>query len=338
MRLPLLCAALTALAVSAPALAQSDFYAGKRITIIVGSESGGGYDTHARVMSRHFGKFLTGNPAVIVQNMPGAGSIVATNYLSNVAPKDGTSLGIIQRTMLTAKLARLDGVQFDPLQINWVGNLTTEVGMVVSWHSHPVKTAQDLFTKELIVGGAGVAADTEATPRLLNAVLGTKFKVVSGYRGNTNIMLALENGEIGGLGDWAWPNIKTRRPDFLRDRKINLIMQLGFEKLEDAPSDIPLVMDFAKTEDDRKVLQLYFAQKQVARPVMAPPGVSPERMKELRTAFDAMVKDQEAIADAIRAGVEISATSSEDVGKVMALIAATPPHIAERLAEAIKPR
>lgn len=322
----------------APAQAQGDFYAGKRITIIVGSESGGGYDTHARVMSRHFGRFLAGNPAIIVQNMPGAGSIVATNYLVNVAPKDGTSLGVIQRTMLTAKLARLDGVQFDPMQINWVGNLTTEVGMVVSWHTHPVKSAKDLFTHELIVGGAGVAADTEATPRLLNAVLGTKFKIVSGYRGNTNILLALENGEIGGLGDWAWPNIKTRRPDFLRDRKINLIMQLGFEKLEDAPADIPLVMDFAKTEDDRKVLQLYFAQKQVARPVMAPPGVPAERLKDLRAAFNAMVKDSEAITDATRSGVEISATTAEDVGKVMALIAATPPHIADRLAEAIKPR
>ncbi len=333
-----LCGALLACLVPASAHAQSDFYAGKRITIIVGSESGGGYDTHARVMSRHFGRFLSGNPTIIVQNMPGAGSIVATNYLYNVAPKDGTSLGIIQRTMLTAKLARLDGVQFDPMQINWVGNLTTEVGMVVSWHNHPVKTAQDLFTKELIVGGAGVAADTEATPRLLNAVLGTKFKIVSGYRGNTNIMLALENGEIGGLGDWAWPNIKTRRPDFLRDRKINLLMQLGFEKLDDAPADIPLVMDFAKTDDDRKVLQLYFAQKQVARPVMAPPGVPTDRMQTLRTAFNAMVKDKEAIADAIRSGVEISATSSDDVGKVMALIAATPPHISDRLAEALKPR
>lgn len=338
MKKALLAGVLTALCSTSFAKAQNDFYAGKRITIIVGSESGGGYDTHARVMSRHFGRFVAGNPTVIVQNMPGAGSIVATNFLANVAPKDGTSIGLIQRTMLTAKLARLDRVQFDPMQINWVGNLTTETGMVVSWHSHPVKTAQDLFTHELIVGGAGVAADTEATPRLLNAVLGTKFKIVSGYRGNTNILLALENGEIGGLGDWAWPNIKTRRPDFLRDRKINLIMQLGFEKLSDAPADIPLVMDFAKTDDDRKVLQLYFAQKQVARPIMAPPGVGAERIKELRAAFNSMVQDKEAIIDATRSGVEISATTAEDIGKVMALIAATPPHIADRLAEAIKPR
>jgi tripartite-type tricarboxylate transporter receptor subunit TctC len=240
--------------------------------------------------------------------------------------------------MLTAKLARLDGVQFDPMQINWIGSLTTEVGMVVSWHTSPVKTAADLFTKELIIGGAGVAADTEASPRLLNAVLGTKFKIVSGYRGNTNLLLALENGEIGGLGDWAWPNIKSRRPDFLRDKKINLLMQLGLEKLADAPADIPLVMDFARTEDDRKVLQLYLAQKQVARPVMAPPGVPAEQLKELRSAFNAMVQDSDATADAIRSGVEMSATSAEDVAKVMALINATPPHIADRLAEAIKPR
>ncbi len=320
------------------AQAQTGYFSGKRITVIVGSESGGGYDTHARVMSRHLGRFLAGQPTIIVQNMPGAGSIVATNYLANVAPKDGTYLGLIQRTMLTAKLARLDGVQFDPLHISWIGNLTTETGMVVSWHSHPVQTAADLFTTELIVGGAGVAADTESTPRLLNAVIGTKFKVVSGYRGNTNILLALENGEIGGVGDWAWPNIKTRRPDFLRDKKITLLMQLGFEKLDDAPADIPLVMDFAKTEDDRKVLQLYFAQKQVARPVIAPPGVPAVQLKELRSAFNAMVRDKEAIADSVRSGVEISATSAEDVSKVMDLIAATPPHIADRLADAIRPR
>jgi tripartite-type tricarboxylate transporter receptor subunit TctC len=320
------------------AQAQTGYFSGKRITVIVGSESGGGYDTHARMMSRHLGRFLAGQPTIIVQNMPGAGSIVATNYLVNVAPKDGTYLGLIQRTMLTAKLARLDGVQFDPLQISWIGNLTTETGMVVSWNTHPVQTAADLFTTELIVGGAGVAADTESTPRLLNAVIGTKFKVVSGYRGNTNILLALENGEIGGVGDWAWPNIKTRRPDFLRDKKITLLMQLGFEKLEDAPADIPLVMDFAKTEDDKKLLQLYFAQKQVARPVIAPPGVPAAQLKELRSAFNAMVRDKEAIADSLRSGVEISATSAEDVSKVMDLIAATPPHIADRLADAIRPR
>jgi tripartite-type tricarboxylate transporter receptor subunit TctC len=320
------------------AQAQTGYFSGKRITVIVGSESGGGYDTHARVMSRHLGRFLAGQPPIIVQNMPGAGSIVATNYLANVAPKDGTYLGLIQRTMLTAKLARLDGVQFDPLLISWIGNLTTETGMVVSWHSHPVQTAADLFTTELIVGGAGVAADTESTPRLLNAVIGTKFKVVSGYRGNTNILLALENGEIGGVGDWAWPNIKTRRPDFLRDKKITLLMQLGFEKLNDAPADIPLVMDFAKTEEDKKVLQLYFAQKQVARPVIAPPGVPAAQLTELRSAFNAMVRDKEAIGDSVRSGVEISATSAEDVGKVMDLIAATPPHIADRLADAIRPR
>ncbi len=320
------------------AQAQTGYFSGKRITVIVGSESGGGYDTHARMMSRHLGRFLAGQPSIIVQNMPGAGSIVATNYLVNVAPKDGTYLGLIQRTMLTAKLARLDGVQFDPLQISWIGNLTTETGMVVSWNTHPVQTAADLFTTELIVGGAGVAADTESTPRLLNAVIGTKFKVVSGYRGNTNILLALENGEIGGVGDWAWPNIKTRRPDFLRDKKITLLMQLGFEKLEDAPADIPLVMDFAKTEDDKKLLQLYFAQKQVARPVIAPPGVPAAQLKELRSAFNAMVRDKEAIADSVRSGVEISATSAEDVSKVMDLIAATPPHIADRLADAIRPR
>ena len=319
-------------------LAQSDFYAGKRINIVVGSDVGGGYDTHARVMSRHLGSYLAGKPNIIVQNMPGAGSIIATNYLANLAPKDGTYIGLIQRTMLTAKLARFDGVQFDPMELNWIGNLTTETGMVVSWHNHPVKRAEDLFTHELIVGGAGSAADTEATPRLLNAVIGTKFRIVSGYRGNANILLALENGEIGGLGDWAWPNIKTRRPDFLRDRKINLIMQLGFEKLSDVPADIPLVMDFAKTDDDRKVLQLYFAQKQVARPVVAPPGVRDAQLKELRSAFNAMVQNKDTIADAVRSGVEISATSSEDVGKVMALIAATQPHIADRLADAIRPR
>lgn len=314
----------------------ADFYAGKRITIVVGSETGGGYDTNARLVSRHLGKYLPGDPQIIVQNMPGAGSIVATNYLCNVAPKDGTFLGMVQRGMLMAKLTQQTGVQFDPEKINWLGNMSSESSLVVAWHTAPQKKTQDLFTSEMVVGGAGATADTESTPRLLNATIGTKFKIIPGYKGSSSLLLSIENGELQGIADWAWPNIKSRRPDFLRDKKITLLLQNGLQKEADLP-DVPLALDYAKTPEDRKVLELYYAQKNVARPLMAPPGVPADRVAALRAAFEKMAVDTEFLDDAKKSGLDVDPMNGAAVDKIMALIASTPPAIAKRLADAITP-
>jgi len=328
-------AALLAAAAGAQAQGGSDFYKDKQVTVVVGSEPGGGYDTNARVLARHLGRYLPGNPILVVQNMPGAGSIVATNYLYNVAPKDGTSIGLIQRGMLMVKVTQQQGAKFDPEKINWIGNMSSDAALVVAWHTAPQKKVDDLFTTGMLVGGAGPTADSESSPRVLNATIGTKFKVITGYKGSSSLVLALENGELQGIADIAWPNIK-RRADYMREKKFTLLMQLALQKEADLP-DVPLALDYAKTPEDKAVLELYLAQKNVARPVMAPPGVPAERLALLRSSFDKMVKDAEFLEDSRKSGLDIEPLTGSEVDKIVKMISETPENIAKRLAEAMAP-
>ncbi|HEY4135879.1 MAG TPA: hypothetical protein VGO34_11765 [Alphaproteobacteria bacterium] len=319
------CAALPAQAQSA-----NDFYKGKQMTIIVGSAPGGGYDATARLFARFIGQHIPGTPNVIVQNMPGAGSLTATNNLYNLAPKDGTTIGVVQRGMLTAKLTNPNGVRFDVEKMNWIGNLAPEVATIVSWKTSPVKTADDLFNKELIVGGPGPTLDPETTPRLLNALLGTKFRIVSGYTGNTEILLAMERGEVAGTADLAWSNVK-RRTD-LRPN-LNILMQTGLEKAPDL--DVPLALDYVKNEEDREVMELFFVQKTVARPLVAPPNVPADRVAVLRQAFLDMTKDAGFKTEADKLQLDVEPATGEDIQKIIAKIAATPQALADRLTKAI---
>jgi tripartite-type tricarboxylate transporter receptor subunit TctC len=321
---------------STSSLGQSlaDFYTGKQITMIVGSSPGGGYDAQGRLVARHLGKHIPGNPGFVVQNMPGAGSLQATNHLYNLAAKDGTVMGLVQRGMLTAKLTSPKGVRFDIEKFNWIGNLASETAVTVVWHDSPIKTTQDLFTKETIVGGTGPTIDTETTPRLYNALIGTKFRIVGGYPGTSEVLLAMERGEVMGLGDWSWSNVKTRRPEFLTEKKIRVLMQGALQKEPDLP-DVPLALDFVKNEDDRRVMELFLAQKAVARPVVAPPGIPKERVTALRTAFMEMAKDPEFRADAEKTKLEIAPTSGESIDAVVKRIVSTPQKLADRLKAAI---
>jgi tripartite-type tricarboxylate transporter receptor subunit TctC len=321
---------------SAFAQSAETFFAHKQITLIVGSDSGGGYDAQARLMAHHFGHFIPGNPTVLVQNMPGAGSIVAANYIYKFARKDGTVLALVQRGVLTAGVTQLPNVNFDVARFNWIGNLSAETSLIVARQDAPVKTTADLFTRELIVGGSGASADSEATPRLLNALIGTRFKIISGYPGNADILLAMDRGEIQGVADWSWSNIKTRRPDYLRDGKIRLLMQTGLAKAPDLP-DIPLALEFARNDTDREAMKVYFAQKTVARPIMAPPDVPPDRLALLRVAFDAMSGDPAFRQDAASSQLEIEPSSGRSIDAVIALITRAPPEVAKILATAINP-
>ncbi len=315
-----------------PTHAQSveDFYKGKQMTVIVGSAPGGGYDATARLFARFMGNFIPGKPNMIVQNMPGAGSLTATNNLYNLAPKDGTTIGVVQRGMLTAKLTNPNGVRFDVEKMNWIGNLAPEVATIVSWKTNKVKTTDDLFKEQLIVGGPGPTLDPETTPRLLNALIGTKFKIVSGYTGNTEILLAMERGEVGGTADLAWSNVK-RRTD-LRPN-LNVLMQVGLEKAPDL--DVPLALDFAKTEEDREIMELFFIQKTVARPLVAPPNVPADRVAAMRKAFLDMTKDREFLGEAEKLALDVEPATGEDIQKIIAKIAATPQDIADKLTKAI---
>ena len=333
----LICAATTLL-MAAPASAQSvaDFYQGKQVVLIVGAASGGGYDAQARLLARHIGKHIPGNPTVVVQNMPGAGSLQATNHLYNIAAKDGTTFGLIQRDMLVAKAMHAPGVRFEIEKFNWIGNLASEIGIVVAWHTSPIKTTEDLFKTEMIVGGTGTTIDTETSPRLMNSLIGTKFRVVSGYTGTASVLLAMERGEVMGFGDWSLSNIRSRNAQMLKDGKIRLLMQTALAKSPDLP-DVPLILDFAKTPEDRQVMEVFLSQKQAARPVLAPPGIPPDRVKALRDAFMATAADPEFKEDAEKSRLEVSPSSGEELAKTVNNISRVPQALMDRLKAAISP-
>ncbi len=304
--------AATALVVStASAGAQSvaDFYKGKQVRVISSSGAGGGYDTYARLFARLIPNHLPGNPTMIVQNMPGAGGVRASNYLFTVSEQDGSVLGAVHRTVPQAQLLGIPGVQFDARKFHWIGSLANEVSVCTSWHETPIKTMQDAMEKELIVGGSG-ATDTEQFPAVLNNIIGTKFRIVSGYVNGPAIVLAMERREVDGRCGWSWSSVVTQFPHWIKEKKINILGQITLEKHPDLP-DVPLVTEFAKTEEDRDVLEFLFARQVMGRPALAPPGVSADRVAALRAAFDAMVKDKAAIAEFEKANQELAPVSGQ---------------------------
>ena len=248
------------MAAGAPPAHAEDFYAGKQITFIVGAGPGGGYDLQARVAARHLGKHIPGNPAIIVQNMPAR--IAAANHMFITAPKDGTTIALLQRGILLAKLIYPTGVRFEIEKFHWLGSLNSETAVTLAWHTAPHKTTKDLFDKELIVGGI-TGVDPETTPRLYNSLIGTKFKVVTGYNSTAQIALAIERGEVQGIADWSWSCSKAVRPQWLRDKQVTLLMQ-GALKNEPELGALPNALDFIKNDADRKVMELHFTQKTAA--------------------------------------------------------------------------
>lgn len=306
------------------------FFEKKTISVIVGSAAGGGYDSQARLLARHLGKHIPGSPQLVVQNMPGAGGLVASNTLYNVAPKDGTSMALLQRTALTAKALIGDNVNFDVEKMAWVGSLAGEPGVLMVWHTSPVKTAEDLFKRELVVGGAGAGNDSELTSKVINALLGTKLKIVSGYQSATQITLAMERGEVEAIPDWSWSNAKTLKPQYLRDKLANVVMQFGPTRLKEL-GDVPTPLEFAKSEEDRQLLALYFAPKAVSRPVALPPGVPADRVALIRSAFMAMTKDPEFLADAEKSGIPADPADHTEIEKVVQIVAKAPPESVKKL-------
>src|SRR5262245_61657892 len=309
-------------------VAAEDFFAGKQISFIVGAGVGGGYDLQARVVSRHLGKHIPGTPTIVVQNMPAR--IGAANYLFSVAPSDGTTIALLQRGMLLAKLIYPAGTRFDIQKFHWLASLNSETAVTLA--SAPHKTPSDLFARELIVGGI-TGVDPETTPKLYNSLIGTKFKVVSGYNSTSRIALAIENGELEGIADWSWSSIRALRPDWLRDKKVSLLLQGALRK-EPELGDIPSALDFIKNDADRQVLGLHFTQKLAARPVVAPPGAAPDRLAILRRAFAALARDGEFLAEAEKGNIEFNFVPAEELERVVARVAATPAEIADRYAKA----
>jgi tripartite-type tricarboxylate transporter receptor subunit TctC len=323
---------------AAPADAQTaaDFFRARQVRLMVGSTPGGGYDAIARLVARHLGKFIPGNPSIVVQNAPGGGSITMSNRIYHAEPQDGTVLGLVQRGVLLAPLLKQPNVQFDVAKFTWIGSVSPETSLVVAWHTAPVKTLQDLLVTQLIVGSTGATSDLEASARLLNATIGTKLKIVTGYPGQANVLLAMERGEVQGSADWSWAEIKTRHSDYLRDKRINLILQNALTKAPDLP-DVPLAIGFIGNAIDRQAAGLYLGLKQIARPIMAGPGVPADRAAALRQAFMALKGDAEFNADAKKIGLD-DLTPAGEIDKFIAVAAAASPDVVRRLTDILNPQ
>jgi tripartite-type tricarboxylate transporter receptor subunit TctC len=338
---PAICilAALAACLAGPSAHAQSvaDFYRGKTIAIIVGSDTGGGYDLNARTLARHWARHVPGNPNIIVQNKPGAGSMTAANYVYEAAPKDGTVIAAVQRPIPFQQLLGDAGVRYDPRRMQWLGSTSNELGVVVVWHTAPQKTAQDLFATETIVGGNGAATDTELFARAFNNVLGTKFKIVGGYPGQAQIVLAMERGEVQGIANWSWSDIEKGKPDWLRDRKLRLLVQLDLKK-GSSPylRDVPLATDLARNQQERQVFEILMGMKALGRPYFVAPEVPKDRSEALREAFMATMKDPEFLAEAARTLGSIDPVSGAEMQKILADAYALPPDVIAKARDAVK--
>jgi tripartite-type tricarboxylate transporter receptor subunit TctC len=309
------------------------FYAGKSIELLIGYSPGGGYDTYARTVARHLGKHIPGNPNIVPKNMPGAGSLKLTNYLSNVAAKDGTVFGIIGRGIAMEPLLGGQGIQFDAKKLNWIGSANNEVSICVSWHTSGVKTWDDLLRKELIVGGTGSGADTDTFPLVLKNVFGAKIKLISGYPGGNDILLAMERGEVGGRCGWSWSSVKAKRSAWVKDGKVNILLQMSLAKHNDIPK-VPLVMDLAETDEQRQILKLIFARQVMGRPFVAPPSVPEARVAAVRKAFTDTMNDPEFLAEAKKAKLEINPVSGQEIDALIKDIYAAPKEIAAKAAVA----
>jgi tripartite-type tricarboxylate transporter receptor subunit TctC len=324
--------AIAGFAAPAAADAVADFYKGKKITFIIGGTPGGGYDVYARQFARFYGNYIPGKPGIISQNMQGAGSIRAANFVYNVAKKDGTVIGAVQRTIPILPLYGKSGLQYDPLKFNWLGSLNNEVSVCVARQDSKIATFADAQARELIIGGSG-ANDTENFPAVLNNLLGTKFKIVSGYKG-PDIALAMERNEVQGRCGWSWTSLKNQHPDWLKNGSINILVQLSVEKLDEIKA--PLVMELAKSEGDRDVLELVFAPQAFGRPFVMPPGVPADRVAAVRGAFAKAAKDGKLIKDLEKIQLDVSLIPGERMQKLITKVLATPKPVIARAADLMK--
>src|SRR5882757_7065775 len=283
-------AAFLAMASSAPSPAQPIDFTGQKITLAIATPSGGGYDLYGRLVARHLGRFLPGNPTIVPQNMPGAGSLIAANWLANVAPKDGTAIAIIPSATLFENLLGNARARFDARALRWLVSLNDYTAVAVTWHDTPFQTADDLIGKEFLVGANAPTSDTTIWPLLLNALIGTRTKLVRGYPGTAGIALAMERGEVQGMIGDDWASIKANKAGWLRENKVRILMQMTSARHPDL-ADVPIAAEFAKDESKASILQLFVARQKYGRPFLMPPG-APEPMVALyRAAFGKLVTD-----------------------------------------------
>jgi len=306
----------------------------KDIDLYIGYSVAGGYDVYARALARHLERHLSGSPTIVPMNMPGAGSLVLANWLFNVAPRDGSVFGEIGRGIAFDPLLGSNKAKFNAPEFNWIGSMNDEVSVCVAWHTSAIDRLEQVMQKELAVGGTGAAADTDQFPKVLNGTIGTKFKVVSGYPGGNEIDLAMERGEVQGRCGWSWSSVVATHKEWLDQKKINILVQLGLHKHPDLPN-VPLIMDYAKTDEDKQIFKLIFSRQPMGRPFLAPPGVPKDRIDELRAAFTRTLSDTRFLADASKEQLEINPVSGADVQKLVHEVYQTPKAVADRAAKMV---
>jgi len=306
--------------------AVGDFYKGRTLDLYIGYSVGGAYDLYARVIGRHLGAHIPGNPTLVPKNLEGAGSLRLANYLYRVAPHDGSAIGTIGRGIAFDPLLIGQGDAFDAQKFNWIGSANNEVSVCVAMRQSGIGKFEDLFTKDLTVGGTGSSADTDQFPRVLNSVVGTHFKIVEGYPGGNDVVLAMERGEVQGRCGWSWSSVKSTHKSWIDDKRMIVLIQLSLAKHPEL-LDVPLVMDFAKTDEQRQILKLVFARNVMGRPYLAPPNVPAERVAALRDAFAATMADNDFRAEAAKTDLEINPVSGAEVEKLVKDVYATPPDV-----------
>ncbi len=312
------------------------FYAGKSITFIVGYGAGASYDSGARLIARQLGKYIPGKPSVVIQNMPGAGSMVAANQLYNTAAKDGTVIGMFGRGLYLEALFGNPAVRFDPVKFAWIGSHGREVSVLVTGKDTPFKSVEDIRRSEIILGASGPGADTHSFALVLRSLVGAKVKIVAGFPGQAEAFLAMDRGEVHGNAGATIGTLMALRPHWLHEKGLaNFIVQLAPEKHPTLLQGVPLVMDFARNDIDRQALELAFSRQGIAYAFAAPPGIPADRLAALRTGFLAAVKDPEFLAEAQRMNADVGPVSGEEVERVIASAFTRPPEVLARAKAAL---
>jgi tripartite-type tricarboxylate transporter receptor subunit TctC len=327
-------AALVTFGTSASAEPIEDFYKGKTINWILSAGAGGGYSSYAHVFAPYLSAHIPGKPNIVVQNMPGAGGIRAMIFLSNVAPKDGTTIGMVHSSVPYAPLYGIRGANFDPRRMSWIGSINAATGICVSWTASGITTWRDLFEKEFIVGGTGAGSQMETMPAMINKLFGTRIKVVSGYKGGNDVYLAMERGEVHGRCGGLKSSIKSTRPDWFPQKKVSVPVQIALER-DPEFAEVPALVEFTKDEKTRLILQLVLSPMDMDRPILLPPGTPPDKIAALRKAFSAAMKDPGLIAEAKKANIDLEEIAGEKIQAILHRAYAMPADVIKEAKDAM---
>jgi tripartite-type tricarboxylate transporter receptor subunit TctC len=319
----------------AGAQAQAPFYRGKQINMVIASGAGGGYDTYARALARHMSKHIPGNPTIVPRNLPGAGGLIAANTLYNNTPADGLSFAALTNGAAMDPLFGERAARFDAQKFNWIGSIGKLDNICVTWQGSPLTRIEQAKAREVAVSASGAGGNSSIMPKILNQFLGTKFKVIGGYTEGSGTTLALERGEVDGVCGLSYSTLKTMHPDWFRDRKVNIIVQIGLEKQRDLP-DVPNALDLVANPEDKQVLSLILARQEMGRPFATPPGVSADRVAILRAAFEATLKDPAFLADAEKLQMEVDPLTGAEIEALLRNAYAAPRPIVQRAAQLVR--